>query len=85
MWTTIGVGKGTGRGLFGGKWVKYGLNWGNPLRKGTFCSRINPEFIGILTWPPLHKPVFCGRFVPVLKENVEYAADTNGGFEEAIC
>jgi hypothetical protein len=54
-------------------------------RSDTLFYRIYPYLAALLTMPPLHKPVFCGRFVPVSKENVEYAADTNGGFKAAVC
>lgn len=55
------------------------------MRRDTHFNRIYPHLTALLTIPPLHKPVFCGRFVPVSKENVEYAADTNGGFKAAVC
>gem|GEM_PF-1794815 len=54
-------------------------------RRDTLFYGISPYLTALLTMPPLHKPVFCGRFVPVSKENVEYAADTNGGFKAAVC
>ena len=60
-------------------------NLGYGQRKDTHFNRIYPHLIALVTIPPLHKPVFCGRFVPVSKENVEYAADTNGGFKAAVC
>lgn len=55
------------------------------LRRDTLFCGIYPYLRVFTTMPPLHKPVFCGRFVPVSKENVEYAADTNGGFKAAVC
>lgn len=55
------------------------------LRRDTLFYGNYPYLTALLTMGPLHKPVFCGRFVPVSKENVEYAADTNGGFKAAVC
>jgi hypothetical protein len=68
----------------GGEWVKYARFFAMLCVDIRFFDWLD-FFLSLWLYSPLHKPVFCGRFVPVSKENVEYAADTNGGFKAAVC